>query len=276
MSTMDALFAEINSIPLTTKVPVVIKGKTLKGRNELPLMSQAIANAVATTVWGISSPRGQSNIQKTIERSVNRKFLPYVNAISLANKKSMHHLYEWNKVGQTSARLFNLVIPATSRGKANFTMRVDFKPSKTLVPLTQAQSTPGPNGRVVEKKHVFYNKAMVMEYGQTVVVRPKNTKYMAFDNPPGTTSTLSGLTFTSRPVTIKYAQRQTYHGLQNTITSFFSGYGNRSITEDVTAYTRRLTRAAGKTTHMIKVAVPSDAYAHSVASKVTNAMMPVG
>jgi len=274
MSELDVLFKEINSMPLTAKVPVDTRGANLKVHNELPLISQSIANAIATVAWGISSPRGQQNIQKTIENSVQRKFLPYVNSMAMANKKSLHHVYEWNKVGVTSARLFDLVIPSTSRGKANFSMRLEFRPSRSLVPLTEAQATPGPSGQVVERKHVFYNKAMIMEYGDKVVVRPKNTKYMAFDTPPGGRKTLSGLTFSSRPVTIDYSKMQTSHGLNAAISSYFKTVGDKEAEKSVKKYSRSVARGARKSAHMITVHTPSDAYANSVAARITNALVP--
>jgi hypothetical protein len=275
-TTMDQLFLEINKYKLTTSTPVNPPTKSLKVHNELPLISQSIANAIATVGWALSSPRGQQNIQKTIERSVNRKFLPYVNAVARGNSKSMMHLYEWGQVGVTSGRLFDLSIPAASRGKANFSMKVEFRPSKKLVPLTEAQATPGPSGKVVKKQHIFFNKAMVMEYGMTVVIRPKNTKYMAFDNPPGALQTKSGLTFSSRPVVVNYAMRPSAGALNTTIKTFFSGYGAQEVSRGLKDYSRTVKRGAEKSSHLISVSMPSDAYAHSVASKISNAMMPGG
>ena len=276
-SSMDELFSQASRMPMTVKVGTKINGAKLHGKNELPLMSQSIANSVQTVVWSLASRKGQKNIQKTIERSVNRKFLPFVNALSTANRKTMHHLYEWNKVGVTSARLFDLKIPSASRGKTKFSMVVDFRPSKSLVPLTEAQQTPGPTGETVKRVHVFHNKAMVMEYGLPVVVRPKNSKYMAFDNPPGTRETLSGLTFTSRPVTINYADRPTYQGLEKALQAFFSGYGKQDISNSVRGYSKQVTAGAGRAAHVINVSMPSDGYAKMVASRIANALVvPVG
>lgn len=275
MTDMDALFSQINKYPLTVKVPVTTRSKKVTVRNEMPLISQSVANAVATVAWGIASPRGQANIQRSIENSVKRKFLPYVNAMARANRKSLHHVYEWNKTGITSARLFDLAIPSSSRGKANFSMKLEFRPSKSLVPLTEAQRRPNPyTGAVVEQRHIFYNKAMVMEYGQSVTIRPIQAKYMAFDNPPGARQTESGLTFSRLPITINYAERPTYHGLEMAIKSFFNGIGGRDAGQAVENYGKQVRRGAEKASHMISVSVPSDAYAHSVASKVTNAMVP--
>lgn len=273
LSNLDALFREVNGYKLTARIPVAIKGHNLKGKNELPLISQSVANAVATVAWAISSPKGQQNIQQTIERSVNRKFMPFINAMARSNKNSFHHLYEWDKAGVTSARLFDLKIPQSSRGKANFSMKVSFRPSKTLVPLTTAQSTPNPiTGAVVQRKHIFYNKAMVMEYGLQVIVRPKSAKNLAFDSTSTTNITESGLVFTSKPIMIDYKARPTYHALQTTISTFFSGYGGKEISDGVRNYSRAATVGARKASHLIKVSVPSDAYANSIAKKITEGL----
>jgi hypothetical protein len=275
MSDIDAFFADFNSYKLTAPAPITSTGGKLKIRNELPLMSQSVANAIATVAWGLSGPSGQAKVQKTIERSVNRKFLPYVNAVSRGNKASMHHLYEWGSVGITSARLFDLVIPTSSRGRANFSMKVTYRPSTKLVPLTTAQATPNPfTGKVVKKQHRFYNKAMVMENGLTVVVRPKNTKYMAFDNPPGALQTKSGLTFSSKPITINYADKPNYHGLSNTLRSFFAGYGGNEVGKSLRVYGKNLKRAAERSSRNINVSIPSDSYAKAMGSKYSALVMP--
>jgi hypothetical protein len=113
-----------------------------------------------------------------------------------------------------------------------------------------------------------------MEYGESVMIRPKNTKYMAFDNPPGARETLSGLTFSSRPVVVNYSMMQTHHGINNAMTAFFNGPGSVGARESVSRYTRSVSRAAAKSSHMITVTTPSDAYANSVASRITNALVP--
>lgn len=273
MADMDALFLKFSRMPMTAKVGAKIAGKTLHGKNELPLMSQSIANATQTVVWGLASRTGQGNIQKTIERSVNRKFLPFVNAASRASKESMHHLYEWNKTGVTSARLFDLKIPSASRGKTNFSMVVDFRPSKSLVPLTEAQMTPGPSGKTVTSRHVFYNKAMIMEYGQTVTIRPKGSRAMAFDNPDGFRE---GLYFTKAPVVVNYSDKPTFKGLAKAVDGFFSSYGRKDVSKSVGIYGKKVSQAAGRSAHMINVSMPSDGYAKAVASRITEALNPIG
>jgi len=84
--------------------------------------------------------------------------------------KSFHHVYEWGKVGQSDSRLFT--INRSKQNGFNFVLGYDFKLSTTTVPEK------GKN----PKKYVFKNKAMVMEYAEQVIVRPKNPKAgLSFD-----------------------------------------------------------------------------------------------
>ena len=94
----------------------------------------------------------------------------FVDMQARSRPKSFHHVYEWGKVGQSDARLFN--INKTKQEGFDFIFGYDFKLSKTSVP--EKGKTP--------KNYVFKNKAMVMEYGQQVIIRPKNPKTrLAFD-----------------------------------------------------------------------------------------------
>jgi hypothetical protein len=68
----------------------------------------------------------------------------------------------------------------------------------------------------------------------------------------------------------------TYHGLQAAIESFFKTVGEKDSANAVKNYSRQVRKGAEKASHMISVSMPSDEYAHSVASRITNAMMPSG
>jgi hypothetical protein len=75
---------------------------------------------------------------------------------------SLHHVYEWGKVGNSEARLFE--ITKSKQSGFNFTLSYDFKISNSSVP------SKGKN----PKRYVFKNKAFVMENAQQVTIRPKN------------------------------------------------------------------------------------------------------
>jgi hypothetical protein len=82
------------------------------------------------------------------------------------NPKKMHHIYEWNQIGNSSARLFVL-----SRSKVlggNLEINIGFKPSRMPVPIPQNLLEPGKTGKFVTSRHIFRDKASVMESGKAV------------------------------------------------------------------------------------------------------------
>ena len=48
--------------------------------------------------------------KKTIFNQIDKDFGQYMDAQARSKPKSLHHVYEWNKVGNPSHRLFNLTL----------------------------------------------------------------------------------------------------------------------------------------------------------------------
>lgn len=109
-----------------------------------------------------------NKFNKTIYDQIASDFGLYIDAKARTQPKSFHHVYEWNKVGKPTGRLFTLnKIDAKGLG---FRMSYDFKQSKTLVPTKKGKH-----------RHVFPNKATIMESGKPVVIRPRNSERLVFD-----------------------------------------------------------------------------------------------
>lgn len=109
----------------------------------------------------------------------------FIDMVATANKDSFHHVYEWSDtygvkttVGNPAYRLWSHTLKGNGASKvASF----NFKASVRPVPVNPILTTPGPGGRSVkEGVHIFYWKAMVMEYGMQIVVTPKLAQYLAF------------------------------------------------------------------------------------------------
>jgi hypothetical protein len=81
-------------------------------------------------------------------------------------------LYEWNKVGNRGARLFNLSILSTDG--LSFKITSSFLPSKSAVP-----------NEFAKRKHVFINKASVMEAGMPLTIRPRSAERLVFETSTG-------------------------------------------------------------------------------------------
>ena len=86
-----------------------------------------------------------------------------------ANPKKYHHIYEWNKVGNSMSRLFFLYKQSSADGK--LIIRPGFKQSKTKVPVDPVLLAPGKTGKVVAARHVFRDKASIMEAGKPIIYR---------------------------------------------------------------------------------------------------------
>jgi hypothetical protein len=85
----------------------------------------------------------------------------YVDAQARSNPAALHHIYEWNKTGSPSARLFDLDYTISNLG---LSIRGTFTQSETL---KKGSTVP------------FYDKAKIMENGVPVTIRPKK-RVLAF------------------------------------------------------------------------------------------------
>ena len=107
---------------------------------------------------------------------LGKRFLLATDTHASLNPKKMHHIYEWNRVGDRAARLFILERSAVLNG--NLVVSTKFLPSKTPVPIPRELQIPGANNRSVTTRHIFRNKADVMENGKPV--RIESRKMLAF------------------------------------------------------------------------------------------------
>jgi hypothetical protein len=87
----------------------------------------------------------------------------FIDSIARSNPTTLHHVYEWGKVGMKNARLFEINAKASKR---QITFSGKFLPSKST---SGTSNTP------------FVDKANIMENAIEVVVSPKNSKVLAFE-----------------------------------------------------------------------------------------------
>ena len=114
-----------------------------------------------------TNPQFKRLFTKTIFDQINTDFGNYVDALARSKPKSLHHVYEWKKTGNKTARLFRL--NRISEDGLSFKVNYEFLPSKSMVPAS--------SGR---RRHVFANKASIMEQGKPLVIRPKNAERLVF------------------------------------------------------------------------------------------------
>ena len=112
----------------------------------------------------------QRLFKKTIFAQIDKEFGEYIDSKARIKPQSLHHVYEWNRAGRSSARLFKLrQIDAMG---LSFKIDFDYKLSKTSVPSKNKKQ---------KKKYIFANKASVMEIGLPIVIRPKSAERLVFE-----------------------------------------------------------------------------------------------
>ena len=70
----------------------------------------------------------QNAFSKIMFDQINLDFGNYIDALARSKPKSLHHVYEWKKTGNKSARLFKL--NKIDSGELSFKVGYEFKPSK--------------------------------------------------------------------------------------------------------------------------------------------------
>jgi len=109
----------------------------------------------------------QNAFGKMMFDQINLDFGNYIDSLARSKPKSLHHVYEWKKSGNKTARLFKL--NKTAQLGLSFGINYEFLPSKSMVPAS--------SGR---RRHVFANKASIVEQGKPLVIRPKNAERLVF------------------------------------------------------------------------------------------------
>jgi len=124
----------------------------------------------------------------------------YIDSQARTDPKSLHHVYEWYKTGNASARLFDIQSTATRNGIA---INATFTQSSTLS---------------YNSNEPFVDKARVMESGQTIIIKPKNSTVLSFD--------INGeQVFTKKEVTIDNPGGDYVEGsFKDVIDEFFKSY----------------------------------------------------
>lgn len=124
----------------------------------------------------------------------------FIDSNARVSPAALQHVYEWYQTGSPNARLFDIVY-VSNAGSINF--KTNFKQSNTIQ-----------NGSNVP----FYNKAAIMESGQSVIIKPKNSTVLSFD--------INGeQVFTKKPVIVDNpGGAQAQDGFANVCNIFFSKY----------------------------------------------------
>lgn len=101
-----------------------------------------------------------NNLGKTITEVLNK----FIDSTARMDEQSLHHVYEWYQVGSPSARLYDIKYTINNKG-LNFVS--SFKQSTTIKDGSRVP---------------FYDKAKIMEEGMTVVIAPRTSDVLVFED----------------------------------------------------------------------------------------------
>jgi hypothetical protein len=156
---------------------------------------------------------GKQELFKNIGVQTVEMLKNYVDSNARVNPSILHHVYEWNKTGSPSGRLFDISYTVSNLG---LSFNSSFRQSRTIQ-----------NG----SREPFYDKARVMEEGLPVTIIPKQAKALRFMD--------SGEeVFTKTPVTVLNPGGQTQEQFEQVFDNFFNKYFTQAFlrTSGVAAY----------------------------------------
>jgi hypothetical protein len=137
----------------------------------------------------------------------------YIDSNARVNPSILHHVYEWNKTGSPSGRLYDIVYTVSNLG---LSFNSSFRQSKTIQ-----------NG----SREPFYDKARIMEEGIPVTIAPKQSQALRFtDN--------GEEVFTKTPVTVLNPGGQAEGQFEQVFDNFFNKYFTQAFlrTSGIAAY----------------------------------------
>jgi len=109
----------------------------------------------------------KNKFKEVIFNQIEKDFGEFIDSQARIKPKSLHHVYEWNKAGDPGSRLFKLNKFNTEG--LSFSMTYEFLSSKSFA------SAEG------NRRHVFVNKASVMEAGMPLKIAPRHSKRLVFE-----------------------------------------------------------------------------------------------
>ena len=107
--------------------------------------------------------RGKNKFLNSVGLETIDTLKDFIDANARVNPEILHHVYEWNMVGSPSGRLYNLDYTVSGLG---LSIKSSFSQSSSV----KAGS-----------KVPFYNKAMIIENGIPVVIKPKKASVLRFE-----------------------------------------------------------------------------------------------
>jgi hypothetical protein len=149
--------------------------------------------------------KAEKTLTENLGKTVIETFKQFVDSNARVDPSSLSHVYEWYQNGSPDARLFDISYTMTGNG---LSINSTFKQS---VSIESGSNTP------------FYDKARIMEAGLPVVISPKKSLVLVFDEN-------GEKIFTKNPVKVDHpGGPNAKGGFQQVIDEFFNRYFTQSF-----------------------------------------------
>lgn len=164
-------------VQAASRLEKFMSGSGMTGNLKESLVAQVSAaiyyksHAVAALT---KSKKIDSAFKSIIFNQINEDFGAFMDSQARSKPKTFHHIYEWKLAGDKNSRLFEL----NKLDSESFQILISysFKPSKSLVPSS--------NGN---RRHVFVQKAQIMEEGRPLIISPRYAERLIFETKNGYT-----------------------------------------------------------------------------------------
>jgi hypothetical protein len=149
--------------------------------------------------------QGKKKFLENLGESVKEILYNFIDSNARLDEAVLQHIYEWEQSGSPNSRLYDIYYTVSNLG---LSMRSSFRQSNSV----QAGSTVP-----------FYDKARIMEQGIPVVIKPKNSSVLVFNDN-------GEQVFTRQPVTVSNpGGAAAKDGFGRTFDNFFNRYFTQSF-----------------------------------------------
>jgi hypothetical protein len=129
----------------------------------------------------------------------------FVDSNARVNPSMLHHIYEWNRTGSPGARLYDINFTVSNIG---LSFKSSFRQSESI---QDGSKTP------------FYDKARIIENGLSVVIKPRSSEVLAFEED-------GEMVFTKKPIRVSNPGGvEAQGGFEQTMDLFFNKYFSQSF-----------------------------------------------
>jgi hypothetical protein len=132
----------------------------IKGENVIKMLMNSVeySSAFATELR-----KNQDLLNRKVGEESVDTFYDYLDGLARSHPGMLHHVYEWGQVGDPMGRLFDLTM---SSNKTSAVITADLLESRVPSPTSTEP---------------FYDKAQIMEDGQTVTINQVEAKALFFE-----------------------------------------------------------------------------------------------